>query len=482
MAHTAEVSSVGSSGSKVEYAEVESINEVAADECTDGALRMRKYCQKIDWRILSYLVVLNVLNQSDRGSIGVAKVVGLESDLGMVGNDFNIAATLFTVGYLAVEPFSNFVLKRVGASKLLPTLGILWGTVCTLQGIISTKTQLYAIRVMLGVAECGFTAGTLLILGFFYPKSKLTARVGFFYLSSPLANVVSGPLASALSQIHHRTIRRWQWVFILEGIITVVVSLLGYFVLQDCPERSRFLSASEKEFISSYKRREGTLGGSQHITFRDVKRVLADWQLWVMLFATLAACEACGSVTVFAPEVINDLGFSSTQAQAMSALPSICGCIAILLSGRIVRACGSHWLAGCLVLSTSLVGSIIMVATINVPARMFGLCLLGTGGFAGLGILPGWNITAYSRTVADSAVAAAATVFYGSCSNFVSSNVFLNSDAPRFVIGHSVNIAILTAGTIACLVVRSSMRRRNRHLDRASRASADDTKGFRFAL
>ncbi|KAJ2781175.1 hypothetical protein H4R18_003045 [Coemansia javaensis] len=457
-------STVGSSASKIEYVEIQTIGEdapAAAPEGESSERLLRRYCHKVDRRILLYAIVLCVLNQGDRSSIGVAKVAGLEHDLGMAKTDFNVATTLFTVGYLSIEPFSNFVLKRVGASRLLPTLGVLWGTVCALQGVINTKAQLYAMRILLGMAECGFTSGILLILSFFYPKRQLTTRVGFFYLSSPLANVLSGPLASAMSQIRHHSIKRWQWVFLLEGVVTVVVSLFGYFVLQDHPEKCRFLSAEEKEFIVEYKRREGSLGGSQQLTLREAGRVLGDWQLWVMLFATFATCEACGALSVFAPEVINELGFTSAQAQAMSALPSVCGCISILCAGRIVRACGSHWLAGCLVLGTALVGSVVMVATVSVPARIIGLCLLGTGGFAGLGILPGWNITAYSRTVADSAVAAAMTVFYGSSAGFVSSNVFLNSDAPRFAIGHTVTIAITAAGILACVATRISMGRRN---------------------
>ncbi|KAJ2225842.1 hypothetical protein GGH97_006702, partial [Coemansia sp. RSA 475] len=221
---------IGAKVSKVEYTE---LTDVALHGTEDSVSTeqndklMSTYCRKVDRRILLYATILCILNQSDRGSIGVAKVVGLENDLGMVNNDFNIATTLFTVGYLSLEFFSNFVLKWVGASRLLPTLGILWGVVCALQGVITTKGQLYAMRVLLGMSECGFTAGILLILSFFYPKHKLTTRVGLFYLSSPLANVISGPLASALSQIHHPTIKRWQWVFILEGVITVCVSILG---------------------------------------------------------------------------------------------------------------------------------------------------------------------------------------------------------------------------------------------------------------
>ncbi|KAJ1722936.1 hypothetical protein LPJ53_002689 [Coemansia erecta] len=483
--------------SKIEYIEVDSLGDspIGSDALelrqsadtphdldSEKSRRMlNKYCAKIDRRILIYAIVLCVLNQSDRGSIGVAKVVGLEKDLGMANNDFNIAATLFTVGYLSLEVFSNFILKYVGASRLLPTLGVLWGLVCALQGVIRTKTQLYVMRLLLGMAECGFTAGILLILSFFYPKQRLTTRVGFFYLSSPLANVFSGPLASALSHINHPTIKRWQWVFILEGLITIVVAFFGYYVLQDHPEKCRFLSDEEKELIVQYKRREGTLGGSQALSMKDTKRALFDWQLWCMTLATFATCASSGSVSIFAPEVINELGFSPAQSQAMSALPSACGAITILLSGPIVRVCRGHWLAGSLSLAVALAGSVIMVSTLSIPLRVLGLCLLGAGGFAGLGILPGWNITANSQTVANSAVASALTVFMGAGSGFVASNVFLNWDAPRFVIGHTVNIAILAVGIGACIVTRINMGRRNRCYEQEELAGfGNEVTSFRY--
>ncbi|KAJ1942118.1 hypothetical protein GGF37_003254, partial [Kickxella alabastrina] len=434
----------------------------------------------IDTRILIFAIVLSILAQSDRGSIGVAKVVGLEKDLEMVNNNFNIAATLYTAGFLSLEMFSNFLLKRVGASRLLPTLGIAWGIVCTLQGAINTKTQLYVMRLLLGMAESGFTAGILLMMSFFYPKRKLTTRVGFFYLSFPLANVFSGPLASALSHIDHPTISHWQWVFILEGLITIVVAFFGYFIFHDHPEKCSFLSQEEKDFIVSYKRKEKTLGGSENLAMNDTKRALADWQLWCMVFGTFAACAACNSLSVFAPEVINKMGFSPTQAQVMSALPSACGTVALLFAGQIVKVCRSHWVAGCLVMSVALMGSVIMIAALSVPVRVFGLCLVGAGSFAGQGILPGWVVTANSQTVANSAVASTLTIFMGSSSGFVASNVFLNWDAPRFAIGHSVNIGILSLGILACVVVRINMGRRNRCLDDQQQQMGFDKPGFRF--
>ncbi|KAJ2402185.1 hypothetical protein GGI23_000895 [Coemansia sp. RSA 2559] len=313
------------------------------------------------------------------------------------------------------------------------------------------------------MTECGFTAGVLLTLSFFYPKSRLTGRVAFFYVSAPLANALSGPLASGLSQIHHATIKRWQWVFILEGVLTIVVALFGYYILQDHPEKCTFLNDDDKEFIVAYKKGEGSLGGSQKLSFADTKRALLDWQLWVMTFATFSAWVSCGSISVFAPQLINELGFTSTQSQAMSALPSIFGAIAMLLAGHMVKLCG-HWLAGVLALSIALLGTVMMIATLNVPARIVGLCLAGTGAFFGVGVFPGWIITANSQSVAHSAVGSAVTVFMGSASSFVSSNIFLNKDAPRFVIGHSVNIGMLAMGIVACVVTRLSMGRRNRIL------------------
>ncbi|KAJ1962582.1 hypothetical protein GGI12_002571 [Dipsacomyces acuminosporus] len=439
--------------------------------------KINRYCRKVDVRVLIYAIILCILNQCDRGSIGVAKVVGLEEDLDMVHNDFNIASTLFTVGYLSLEFFSNFVLKRVGASRLLPTLGILWGMVCAFQGVIRTKHQLFVMRVLLGMAECGFTAGILLIMSFFYPKHKLTTRVGYFYMSLPLANVFSGPLASGLSHINHPTIKRWQWVFILEGAITIVVAFIGYFVLQDHPEKCSFLTDDERDLIVAYKSREGTLGGSQHLSLKDTIAALKDWQLWCMALATFTACAGVGAISTFAPEVINELGFSPSQAQALSALPSACGAIAILFAGRFVRLCKSHWLAGTIACITTLVGSVIMVATLNVPARIVGLCLLGTGSIAGLGIFPGWTISANSQTVASSAVASGLTVFLGAGSSFVSSNVFLNWDKPRFVVGHTVDMALAVVGIGLCVLVRVSMGRRNKKLGQQP-PECDD--GFRY--
>ncbi|KAJ2841191.1 hypothetical protein J3B02_006006 [Coemansia erecta] len=105
---------------------------------------------------------------------------------------------------------------------------------------------------------------------------------------------------------------------------------------------------------------------------------------------------------------------------------------------------------------------------------------MGAGGFAGLGILPGWNITSNSQTVANSAVASAITVFMGSSSGFVSSNVFLNSDAPRFVIGHSVNIAILALGILVCIITRISMGRRNQSFECEMHLGSQFMQPFRY--
>lgn len=443
----------------------------------EDASIIRRYCRKLDIYLLPYTIVFCILNQMDRTAIGVAKVAGLEEDLGLHRNEFNIAATLFTCGFLSLEFFSNFVLKKVGASKLLPTMGIIWGTICTLQGIINTRPQLYAMRFLLGMAECGFTTGVMLLISFFYPKSKITSRVAIFNLSSPLANVISGPLASGLSSIKHHTIRKWQWIFLVEGIMTVLVALPGYYLLQDHPEKCRFINDKEKEAIVKCKQRDGTLGGSQRLTLKETKQSLSDWQLWAMTIPTFSTVSILGSISVFAPEIIHKLGFTPSQSQAMSALPSIFGFFALLFSGHLVRLCRGHWAAGILCLSVMLTGSIILAASTGRAARMAGLCLVGTGGFANMGILPGWIITANSRNVADSTVAASLVMFMGACSSFVSLNVFLNWDAPRFLIGHGVNIGLAGMGILMCLIVRVSMGRRNKKLNLQDEGSDD---GFRF--
>ncbi|KAJ2773906.1 hypothetical protein IWQ57_001069, partial [Coemansia nantahalensis] len=323
---------------------------------------------------------------------------------------------------------------------------------------------LYVVRVLLGMSECGLVPGIYVLMTFFYPKRAVTARVGVFGLCTPVASVLAGPLASGLSQIHHRTIRRWQWVFILEGVITVAVSLLGYYVLQDHPEKCRFLSAAEKELIASHKRREGAQEVTRALTLLDIRRVLADWQLWAMMVPVFSASLIIGTVVTFAPQVINELGFTSAQSQAMSALPAFCGAVVVVFSSWIVRQAGAHWIAVSALLATALGGCAIMVATLSVPARIVGLCLLGAGGFPAIAVALGWLITDNAHTVANAVVATGLSGVAAICANFVSSNVFLNSDAPRYVIGYTVDAAILVAGILACAVVRVSMGRRNRRM------------------
>ncbi|KAI8322394.1 MFS general substrate transporter [Martensiomyces pterosporus] len=419
---------------------------------------LRTYLRKIDIFLLLWLWLLNIFCQFDKQAIGSAKVVGLEKELGLKGRDFNIAATLFSVGFLLFDPVSPYVVSRWGASKALPCIVLLFGVVCGVTSLAHTKRDLYLLRFFLGVAESGFAPAVLFLLSSYYPREKLTARVGWYYSASPAGGLVGGVMSSGISHIKHASISPWRWIYIVLGCITLTLGLLSFFVINDKPESCSFLSPSDKELIKE----ANSHAPPEPVKAKEVARVLRDWQVWVFGITCMLTSCGCSSINVFAPSIINNYGFTPSQSQALLAVPSIFGFFAMVGAGYLVRCLKSHYLATVGTMSMVVVGCIILLSTLSVPARMVGLCLMAAGSFANFTILPGHFISNYSHTRAQANVSSAFVPMIGGLSVFVASNAYTNNQQPRYLIGHAINLTAALLSIITSSILRYSMARRNK--------------------
>ncbi|KAJ1964769.1 hypothetical protein GGI12_001212 [Dipsacomyces acuminosporus] len=419
---------------------------------------MRRYIRKIDIYLLLWLWLLNIFCQFDKQAIGSAKVVGLEKELGLVGRDFNIAATLFSVGFLLFDPISPYIVSRRGASRTLPCIVLLFGIVCGLTSLAHNKRDIYLLRFFLGIAESGFAPAVLFLMSSYYPRGKLTARIGWYYSASPAGGLIGGVMSSGISHISHPSISPWRWIYIVLGCITVLLGIASFFVIRDKPSSCPFLTTQDKELI----REANAHAPPEPVKAKDVLRVLSDWQVWVFGATCMLTSCGCSSVNVFAPSIIRNYGFTPSQSQALLAVPSIFGFFAMISAGYLVRCLKSHYLATVITMSIVVVGCIILLSTLNVPARMIGLCLMAAGSFANFTILPGHFISNYSRTRAEANVSAAFVPMLGGLSVFVASNAYTNSQMPRYLIGHGINLAAAVLSIFAASLLRLSMQRRNR--------------------
>ncbi|KAF8883333.1 MFS general substrate transporter [Gymnopilus junonius] len=206
--------------------------------------------RKLDLTVLPILTIFYLLSFLDRANIGNARVAGLQKELGLTDNQYEICVTVLFVPYIVAELPSNLLLKRIGPRVVMPTLLTIWGIMVTLQGLVTSFAGLVVVRTLLGLVEGPMFPGIALYLSTFYTRKELGLRIALFFSAASLSGAFSGLLAAAIGKMHGVGGRPgWAWIFILEGLFTVLIGILGFFVLPSTPRDSKFLTDEQKELI-----------------------------------------------------------------------------------------------------------------------------------------------------------------------------------------------------------------------------------------
>lgn len=246
------------------------------------------------------LSILYLISQLDRANIGNAKIEGMDKDLNLSGVQYNIALSLFFVPYILFEIPSNILLKRFSKPSIyLGSLVMSWGVIMMCHGFVKNFAGLMVVRMMLGVLEAGFYPGAVYLCTFWYMPKELATRISIFYCFSALSGAFSGLLAAGIAQMDGVAgYRGWQWIFILEGIMTVVLGAMCFFLLIDSPRLShKWLSPAEirylelQLFIKQGGRFSDESEGSND--WSDFKAVVTNPRMWGQAYILLciSACS-----------------------------------------------------------------------------------------------------------------------------------------------------------------------------------------------
>ncbi|GJE85463.1 hypothetical protein PsYK624_015420 [Phanerochaete sordida] len=219
---------------------------------------------KIDLIVLPVVTVIFFLQFLDKGNIGNARVAGLQQQLKMSNTQYSITLTVQHIPYILIELPANLILKRVGGNIFLSTMVVLWGTVATLQGTVTSYSGLLACRFFLGLFEGNLFAGVTLYLSSFYPRLMLQLRrISIFFAAASLAGAFSGLLAAAIVNMDNVGGKPgWAWIFILEGLFTVCFGALSFWLLPRAPDTATFLTVEEKDYISAVLKHSGVVAES----------------------------------------------------------------------------------------------------------------------------------------------------------------------------------------------------------------------------
>jgi sugar phosphate permease len=207
----------------------------------------------------------------------------MTEDLGLVGNQYQVAVSILFVTYLLFEVPSNLVLKRFTPSRWIAFITTAWGIVATLTGLVNSYGALIAVRLILGALEAGLFPGLNVFLTLFYTKHELAMRVGYLFVSAAIAGSIGGLLAYGIGFMDGvQGLNGWRWIMILEGFPTFVLGIATFFLLPNDAESAYFLDENEKKLmVARFRRNYGDTASAQEFSKKDMMAAFKDWKMWL---------------------------------------------------------------------------------------------------------------------------------------------------------------------------------------------------------
>ncbi|CAG8794587.1 29256_t:CDS:10 [Gigaspora margarita] len=206
----------------------------------------KRLLQKIDLRIIPIVTILYIIGFLDRVNIGNAKLAHLELDLSLTGDEYNWVLGIFFLGYVLFEVPSNIALIKIKPSIWISTFMVGWGIIMT--GMVKNFSELMAARLLLGVFQSGLFPGVVFYLTKWYKKSERTYRISLFFSGATIAGAFNGLFAYAITNLNGKfNLHGWQWLFILDGVITVIIAFFSYFLISDYAETTSWLTEDERK-------------------------------------------------------------------------------------------------------------------------------------------------------------------------------------------------------------------------------------------
>jgi len=287
---------------------------------------------RVTRRLIPFLMVCYFVAYLDRVNVGFAALT-MNKDLGISATAFGLGAGIFFFTYFIFEVPSNLFLERFGARKWIARIMLSWGVLSGAMAVVQGETSFYVVRMLLGAAEAGFFPGIIFYLTLWFPALYRARIVGYFMAAIPLSSVIGSPVSGYILGLDGIAgLKGWQWLFILEAVPAVLLSVAVFFYLTDRPEEARWLGADERAWLVERlavekQQREAV----QHFT---VLRALVNPKVLALALVYFGAVAANYGVSFFLPQVIKAFGLSNAATGWVTAIPYLIGVIAMVYWGH----------------------------------------------------------------------------------------------------------------------------------------------------
>lgn len=344
-----------------------------------------KLYRKLLWRIAPILFLCHLFSFLDRVNIGFAKLQML-GDLKIGDSAFALGASMFFIGYIALEIPSNMVLHRVGARRWIARIMLTWGLISAgtmftaelarLFGV-QNATMFYMLRLLLGCCEAGFYPGMLLYLNYWFPSDRQTKVTFGLLLALPTSLVFGGPLSGWLMQQSHGWLgySGWQWMLLIEGIPAMALAFLVYFGLADRIGQAKWLTDAEKRLLE-----KNVVTENAHKEYH-FGAALRDYRVWICAGIIFTYATGWYGLSFWLPSIVRESGVKDTfHIGVLTAIPFVFAAATMLFNAWHSSKTGERrWHAA---IPAFMGGAGLILSAVfasNVPVSIFCLCIAASG-------------------------------------------------------------------------------------------------------
>lgn len=425
--------------------------------------------RKVDFKVLPILTILFSMAFLDRNNLSNALTLGLPQDLKLKGNEVNVAITIFFVPFVIFELPSNILMKQLKPHIWLSMIVFLFGTIAITQGLVTNYNGLLAARFFLGFAESGIYPCCFYLVSMWYKREEAQTRFTLFYSAAVLTAAFGGLLASAIENMDGiRGYSGWRWIFILEGILTCILGVVGFFLVADFQEDVKWLKEDERVFLRERLRIEqGDPQSKKKLHLKDLLLFFKDLKFFwggMMYFGILIPAYG---LAYFIPTILKTYGYGPISIQLHTVAPAAVTFVTAVLTAWASDRARHRFLFVVVLLCIGIAGvSVLLQVHHNFHTEYAAIFLVSMSTGSILPVVVCWY-TMNLRGHIERSIGTAWVIGFGNIGAFIAAFSFVSSDAPFYHKGYSLAMGGLCLCAVSAAAYVLTIWKTNRSQDLA---------------
>ncbi|KAF2656246.1 MFS general substrate transporter [Lophiostoma macrostomum CBS 122681] len=432
----------------------------------------RSLVRRLDCTLMPVVALLFLLNILDRNNIANAKVAGLPKTLGITNDQYNTCLMIFYVGYVITQVPSNLIITKVRPSIYICCITSAWGVVSMCQAFTRNYDGLFASRFILGLVEAPFLPGVFFLMSCYYKRTELPPRMAILYGSNMLASAFGGLIAAGIiSQMEGAAGRpAWEWLFIIEGSMTVVIALLCLPILPDYPgQKITKVLPKEHQLYAEWRIRKENAGirdEDPESIFWGLKQALIDPKLYMFIALQMMLITA-QSFNNFFPSIVGTLGYGTTVTLLLTAPPYLFAFIVSLCVSFHAAHKGERGWHIAIPMMFGLLGNLLAMFVPSLGGRYFSMFLMTSGTYAPYNLCVSWLSASLPRPASKRAAALAIiNLMAAGVAHFYTSYAFPDTQKPRYYAGGGMMSAACLICAGMAIFIKYYLKKQNRKMER----------------